>query len=111
MAGIINHLQRALQLLLRDNQRRIDLCRLLKIGQRLLQFALIAKFLTLMDDRCRRLKAQPLERRLITQILWLQIVSLLVKIVSSLEVFPRLGVLALVIGGLGLIGNGRQYGD
>ena len=111
MAGIINHLQRALQFLLCDNQRRIDLRRFLKIGQRLLQFALIAKFLTLVDDGSRRLKTQTLERRLITQILWLQVVSLLVKIVSRFEVLPRLGVLALVVGTLGLIGDGRQYGE
>src|SRR5271156_818796 len=111
MAGVIHHLQRALQFLLRDKKRRINPRRLLKIGQRLLQFALIAEFLPLMDDRSRCLKAQALERRLITQILWFQVVSLFVKIVGSFEVFPRLGVLALVIGSLGLIGDGRQYGD
>ena len=41
--GLVDHLLRALQFLLRDEERGIDQRRLLKFGQRLLQLALVAQ--------------------------------------------------------------------
>src|SRR5271169_833484 len=63
------------------------------------------------DGRC-RFKTQALERRPVAQILWFQVVSLFVEIVSGLEILASLGVLALFVDSLGLIGrDSRQYGN
>src|ERR1700722_6198343 len=61
-----------------------------------------------MDNGRRSFEAHALKRRAITQIFWFQVVSLFVEVIGEFEILPCLGVLALVVRGLGLIGYSGQ---
>ncbi len=109
--GVLDHFLRALHLLLRGEKRGVNHRCLLEFGQSLLQFALVPQQHSVMDHGRGRLETHALERGLVAQILWLQVVGLFVELVSGLVFLARLGVLALVIAILGLIGDGRKNGN
>ena len=60
---VVDHLHRAVQFLLGDEQRRIDSQRFLKLGHCVVEFAVVAQLLPVVDNRGRRFKTDAFERR------------------------------------------------
>ena len=105
---VVDHLQRAVQFLLGDEQRRIDRQCLLELGDRFVQLAVIAQFLALMNNRGGSLETNAFEGSPIAQIFGLQVVGLLEKIVGRFEILTSLCVLTLGVEIFGFIGDGGE---
>jgi hypothetical protein len=80
-------------------------------GDSFLQLAVIAQLLAVVHDRGGSLKTNPLKGCPIAQIFRLEVVGLLEESVGRLVVLASLGVLALGVKVLGVVGDGwERYG-
>ena len=102
---VIDHLHRAVQFLLGDEQGGIDGQSFLELGHGFVQLSVIAQFLAVVDDGRRGLKPKPLEGGPVAQVLRLQVVALLEKAVGGLVLLPSFGVLTFGVEFLDLVGG------
>ena len=79
------------------NDDGIDGQRLLKLGNGLVEFSVLAKLLATMDDHRASLEADVFKRRTIAEVLRLQVVGLLKEIVSGFILLPGFSVLTLCV--------------
>jgi len=110
IALLIDHVDRAVQFLLGDEQRGIDAEGFLEFGRSFFQFAGIAQFLAAVHDGCRGLEANALEAGAVAEILGLKVISLLIEVVGLDEVLASLRVLTFGVQGFGFVGDsGERY--
>ena len=108
IALVVDHLQGAVQFLLGDEQRGIDGQGFLELGDGLVQFALLAQFLTVVDDRGGSLETNALEGRAIAQFLGFKVVGLLEEIVGRHVLLASLRILTFGVQVLGFVGDGGE---
>ena len=81
---VVDHLHRAVQFLLGDEEGGIDVERLLEQGDGIVEFAVVAQLLTTMDDGGGGFEAGAFKGRAIAQIPGFKVVSLLEEVVGRL---------------------------
>ena len=92
---VVDHLLRADQFLLGNEQGGIDGQGFLKLGNGFVEFAVVAQLLAVVDDGGGGLEADAFEGSSVAQILGLEVVGLLEEIVGGFVLLASLGVLTL----------------